>query len=139
MQSGFKDIHVSTAEMCKAASKIFMFQQQTTKYLHVYAWAVLQHFITAYEETQSNRVCLFRFLNNFNASRGSSFKVYCVFTAAGVEYRVAAVKVTPYRLYVFWSFGVIGLILNRFENGVSLKSVLGVGARQHFIAALKRT
>ena len=45
--------------------------------------------------------------------------------------RVAALKYLPvhhyYYLadYIFWSFGIIGLILSQFENRVQLKPVLG--------------
>ena len=40
--------------------------------------------------------------------------------------------------YICWSFGIIGLILNQFENRVPLKPVLGVWAVLHYyITALE--
>ena len=45
-------------------------------------WAVLHHYITAHEQTQLTRVCYFRFLDYFLASREYSFKTYiCTFIA----------------------------------------------------------
>ena len=48
---------------------------------------------------------------------------------------VAAVKRLPVHHhnadYIFWSFGIIRLILSHFENGVPLKTVLGAWVVLH--------
>ena len=53
---------------------------------------------------------------------------YFIFTAAGLC-RVAAIKRIPVHHYsahyIFWSFGIIGLIRSQFETRVPLKPVLG--------------
>ena len=44
-------------------------------------------------------------------------------------FRVSAVKHLPVQYsadFIFWSFGIAELILNQFENRVSLKPLLGV-------------
>ena len=42
--------------------------------------------------------------------------------------------------YIFWSFGIIGLILSQFENRVPLKLVLGVRVvLNHYITAHEQT
>ena len=48
------------------------------------AWAGLPYYITAYEQTQLNRVCYFRFFDVFLASRVSVFRTCFLFTVAGV-------------------------------------------------------
>ena len=59
------------------------------------------------------------------ASRGCLFRAYFIFTATGVVPWWRPLNVSPYRLYIFWPFGIIGLILSQFENRVPLKPVLG--------------
>ena len=42
--------------------------------------------------------------------------------------------------YIFWSFGIIGLILSQFENRVPLKLVLGARVvLNHYITAHEQT
>ena len=58
-------------------------------------------------------------------------RTYLIFTAVGVV-QCGGRKTSPRtslkcRLYIFWSFGIIGLILSQFEYRVPLKPVLGVG------------
>ena len=61
------------------------------------------------------------------ASTGSSFRIYLIFTAAGVPFggrKTSSLTSSYCRLYIFWSFGVIGLILSHFENRALQKPVL---------------
>ena len=64
----------------------------------------------------------------FLVSRVSSFRTYFIFTAAGVV-SCGGRETSPHkslqcRLYIFWSFGITGLILSQFENRVPPKPVL---------------
>ena len=69
----------------------------------------------------------------FLTFRRSSFSTYFNFTAAGVvpcgDRKTSPRTSSQCRLYIFWSFGTIGLILSHFKNRVPLKQVLvGVGS-----------
>ena len=92
---------------------------------------MLRHYISAHEQTQSDRVSYFRFLELFLASKGSSFRTYFIFTAAGVVPCGDRKRLPVHHYnagYIFCSFGIIGLILSQFENRVLLKPVLeGLG------------
>ena len=73
---------------------------------------MLQHYITAHEQTLKDR-----FFRVFLASRGSSFRTYFIFTAAGIV-SCGGRKTSP------TSFWIDGIILNQLENNVLLKPVL---------------
>ena len=64
----------------------------------------------------------------FLASRGSLFRTYSILTAGGVV-PCGGRKMFPVHHhsadYMFWSLGIIGLVLSQFENRVPLKPVLG--------------
>ena len=62
-------------------------------------WLVLQHYITAYEQSQLYETAIFvsRLPDPFLASRESPFRICFIFSAAGVKCRVALVTSPQYR------------------------------------------
>ena len=64
--------------------------------------------------------------------QGSSFRTYFSFNACGVVPCGGPKSLPVHRHsadYIFWTCGIIGLILSQFENRVPLKPVLvGVGS-----------
>ena len=73
---------------------------------------MLHHYITAQKQTQLSRVCYLRLFDVFLASREFPFRTYFTFTAAGVVAcggRKRSPLTSSYcRLYILWSFGIIG-------------------------------
>ena len=66
---------------------------------------------------------------DFLASKGTHFQNVLIVTAAGVECRVAALKSLPVLHhnadYIFWSFGIIEIMLVCFEYTILFKPALG--------------
>ena len=82
--------------------------------------------IMRFSKTES---AFFRFFDVLLAFRGPSFITNLIFTAAGLvpcDGRTTSPRTSSWsRLYIFWSSGIILLILSQFENRVPLKLVLG--------------
>ena len=87
---------------------------------------MLHHYITAYERLNKTESAIFVSLicsllpENLHSELILSSLQLMLCRVAAVK-RLSVYHHNQCRLYIFWSFGIIGLILSQFENRVLLK------------------